>query len=113
MYVAHSEEIPAQVVTIGGAEKTTVRWLIAEREGAPTFAMRLFEIQPGGQTPFHAHAWEHEVFVLDGSGELTGAEQTWPLQAGDVVFVPPQEQHNFRNTGDGPFRFLCCIPLSS
>jgi len=113
MYVAHSDDIPAQVVSDEGAEKTTVRWLIAEREGARTFAMRLFEVQPGGQTPFHAHAWEHEVFVLEGNGELAGADKTWQLRAGDVVFVPPLEQHAFRNTGDGPLRFLCCIPLGS
>ena len=85
--------------------------MVGEPDGAPSFSMRQFEVSPSGYTPLHSHGHEHEVFVLEGSGELTGADQTWPLRAGDVVFVPPQEQHNFRNTGDGPFRFICCIPL--
>jgi len=33
------------------------------------------------------------------------------FEAGDVVFVPPDELHQFRNTGDGELRFLCLIPL--
>ena len=112
MYVVHSEEVPAAVVTDEGAAGATIRWLIAQPEGAPTFAMRLIEVQPGGQTPFHAHGFEHEVFVLEGSGELAGAERTWPLRAGSVVLVPPEEQHNFHNTGEAPLHFICCIPLT-
>jgi len=27
------------------------------------------------------------------------------------VLVAPDEQHNFRNTGDTPLRFICCVPL--
>jgi quercetin dioxygenase-like cupin family protein len=29
---------------------------------------------------------------------------------GSVVFVPPNEQHQFVNSGAGVFRFICCIP---
>ena len=45
-----------------------VRWLISKKDGAKRFAMRVFEIQPGGYTPLHQHDWEHEAFVLEGSG---------------------------------------------
>jgi quercetin dioxygenase-like cupin family protein len=38
--------------------------------GAPNFVMRLFEIDPDGYSPFHTHAWEHEVFVLEGEGTV-------------------------------------------
>jgi mannose-6-phosphate isomerase-like protein (cupin superfamily) len=27
-----------------------------------------------------------------------------------AVFVPPNEVHQFRNTGSGPLKFLCLIP---
>ena len=30
--------------------------------------MRQFELAPGGHTPRHTHAHEHEVFVLEGAG---------------------------------------------
>jgi len=29
-----------------------------------------------------------------------------------VVFVAPNEDHCFINTGSGPLRFICVIPLS-
>jgi quercetin dioxygenase-like cupin family protein len=72
--------------------------------------MRVFEVQPGASTPFHSHAWEHEVFILAGRGKLRGAESEWELTPGDAVYVPGDEQHCFTNTGPEVLRFTCCIP---
>jgi quercetin dioxygenase-like cupin family protein len=36
--------------------------------------------------------------------------QVHPLQPGTVVFVAPNEVHQFRNTGAQMLRFLCLIP---
>jgi len=93
------------------AEGVTVRWLLTREEGAPHFAMRVFDLAPGHSTPCHSHWWEHEVFVLAGEGAVRDAsgEET-PLQPGSVVLVPGDERHCFRNTGDSPFRFICLIP---
>ena len=77
---------------------------------APRFAMRVFEVAVGGSTPFHTHDWEHEVFILSGSGKVHGFDGERQLSAGDAVFVPPGEQHCFTNTGDDVLRFVCCIP---
>jgi len=93
-------------------EETQVRWLITEEMGAPNFAMRLFEMKPNGQSPLHKHAWEHEVFVLEGEGQIFDGENTKPLQAGDVVFVPPNELHQFKNNHENVLKFLCLIPLA-
>ncbi len=61
----HDTEVKLEKM-IGGAHGTSVRWLITEKDGAEHFAMRLFEMNPGGQSPHHSHEWEHEVFVLEG-----------------------------------------------
>ncbi len=111
MKVVHALQLPAAPVSEEGAKDTTVRWLISKPEGAPTFAMRLFELAPGGYTPKHTHAWEHEVFVLAGQGELTTASGPVAFAAGDAVFVAPEELHQFRNTGTGAMQMLCLIPL--
>lgn len=66
-----------------------VRWLVSELEEEPRFAMRLYEIEPGGATTAHVHYWEHEVFVLDGNGAVIGEEGEIPLGEGDIVYVPP------------------------
>lgn len=88
-----------------------VRWLITRRDGAPNFAMRLFEVEPGCDTPFHTHPEEHEVFVVGGEGLVRGESGDVPLKEGMVVFVSPNEKHQFVNRGEGTLRFLCVIPL--
>ena len=75
--------------------------------------MRQFEVAPGGFTPRHSHPYEHEVFVLEGEGEVFEGPKPHRLGAGDVVFVKPDEVHQFRNTGSGPLKFLCLIPNSA
>ena len=79
-------------------------------EGAPTFAMRVFEVEPGHTTPFHLHWEEHEVFVLSGQGALRSESGETPLSHGSVVFVPGDEMHQLINKGDDVFRFICLVP---
>jgi quercetin dioxygenase-like cupin family protein len=92
------------------APGVSVRWAITDQDGAPNFAMRIFEVVPGASTPHHAHRWEHEVFVLAGSGAVRAGEEEVPLREGDVVFVAPHEKHQFMNRGAGVLRFICSIP---
>ncbi len=93
-----------------GAEGVTIRWLITEKHGAPNFAMRHFEVAPGGHTPLHRHPWEHEVFVLCGTGTAMGGGREVPVRPGDFVFIPPNEEHQFNNDGDSCLAFICLIP---
>jgi quercetin dioxygenase-like cupin family protein len=93
-----------------GAVKLKVRWLITKDIGAPNFAMRLFEMQPGGNSPLHTHDWEHEVFILEGEGTVVGKEGEKKFKPGDAVFIRPNEKHQFKNTGKKLVKFLCLIP---
>jgi quercetin dioxygenase-like cupin family protein len=113
MHVARWNEVESKAVTEPGAEGVTIRVLMGDDIGAPTFAMRHFELAPGGSTPYHTHAWEHEVFVLSGKGKVRrkGGGET-DLEAGSFVFVAPAEEHNFVNVGNSPFTFLCVIPIA-
>lgn len=106
--VVHFSQIPAEPVA--EAEGVTIRWLIARAHGAPHFAMRLFEVPPGGASPHHRHWWEHEVFILDGEGLVSTEEGDFPLRPGVAVLVPGEALHQFRNSGSGPLRFLCLVP---
>jgi quercetin dioxygenase-like cupin family protein len=94
----------------GGASKVRVRWLITKEMGAKNFAMRLFEVEPDGYSPLHTHPWEHEAFILKGEGVVFDGEKTTPFKADDVVFVPSEERHQFKNTGRKQLKFICLIP---
>jgi len=111
MKVLRVSDVPAQPVTDEGAKGATVRWLIARPERAPNFAMRLFELEPGGATPLHEHAWEHEVYVLDGTLQVVGEQGPVEVSAGTAVLVMPGERHQFRNAGNAVGRMLCMVPL--
>ena len=56
MKVEPYTQTPAQ--TYEGVEGVSIRWVISKDDGAPTFAMRVIDVQPGGNTPFHTHDWE-------------------------------------------------------
>ena len=94
-----------------GSPGATIRWLWAAADGAPSFALRLIEVQPGASTPHHSHPYEHEVYVLSGRARLTGADGEHVLEPGDTALVLPNEQHQFLNAGQDVLRFLCGIPL--
>lgn len=98
-----AEEVPE-------AKQATVRWLIDDSKGAPNFAMRLFEVKPGGESPAHSHWYEQEMFVLAGEGLLRG-EEDFDLKAGKTIYIPPYEEHQILNNSDEVLRFICCIPI--
>jgi len=107
--VRKTAEVEAK--TVGPeAPGVTMRVLIGPEQGAPNFVMRRFEVAEGGSTPFHAHPWEHEVYVVSGTGAVAGENSRQALEGGDSVFVPGGEKHNFVNMGKQPFVFLCVIP---
>jgi len=119
MYVVNYNKRELKDVELAGSHKTTVRWLIGRQNGAKTYAMRIFEIGPGGivplhehpEEPLHEHPEEHEIFVLNGEAKMLG-EFEGTAKKEDVVFIPSNEPHGYDNTkGTEIFRFICVIPL--
>lgn len=110
MKITHFNDVLLEDVNIEGADRTKIRWLISQKDNAPHFAMRMFEVEAGGHTPFHSHDWEHEVFVLQGTGTLVTEEGEKPFQQWDVIYVEPHLKHQFKNTDDTLLRFLCVVP---
>ena len=104
-------EVPAQQFG-EAAPGTSIRWLIdEEHDGAPVYALRMIEIEPGGHSPQHTHPFEHENFVVAGRGRVLIADTWRDLRPGDVAFVPAGVLHQYVNAGDTPFKFLCGVPV--
>jgi len=109
MKIAHYTDTPAEPVA--EAPGVTIRWVIGKKDNAPHFAMRVIEVAPGSNTAYHAHEFEHEVFILAGRGAVRDAAGSETIvEAGSVVFVPPNAVHGFYNRGDKTLRFICVIP---
>jgi len=83
--------------------------MLTAGDGTPNFAMRLFEIGPGGYTPRHQHEWEHEVYIIKGDGYVIKDEEKIRVGQDDFIFVEPSELHQFR-AGESGISLICVVP---
>ena len=112
MLIRRADEIPGKPMEMDGVKGVSMRIMVGRADGAPTFSMRHFTVEPGGYTPHHSHNYEHEVYIVEGSGRVEQSGQYRDIQAGDVVFVEPNNIHQFINTGNQPLKFLCMVPVT-
>ncbi len=107
--ISYSQAEPKKFIgeTVKGV---TGRVAIGKADGAENFCMRVFELSENGYTPRHSHEWEHEIFFHSGKGEVLCEEKWVPVEAGHVAFIPGNEEHQIRNTGDNQLVFVCLIP---
>lgn len=110
MKIQSIESHEQKAVDMPGAKDARMRMLVGPAEAAPNFHMRHFEVAPGGCTPHHSHDYEHEIVVLKGQGVAKSAEGDRPFTAGDIIYVPANEMHQFQNTAAEPCEFICLIP---
>jgi len=100
--------------SVDAAEGLRKGVLIDERDGAPHFAIRRFELDAGATVPKHTNAVEHEQHVLSGEyvvGIGEGEEAVeHVVSAGDSLLIPAGVPHWYRNEGDDPGAFLCAVP---
>ena len=99
----------AEVIEVKAGTETTMQVLISPEEG-PNFAMRRFEIQPGGGMPMHTNEVEHEQLVLGGRARVGLGDEVYEVEKDDVLFIPAGQPHFYETVGDEPFEFLCSVP---
>lgn len=116
MLIRNIDDVQTSPVQMPGVQGAQMAIMCGREHGAPTFSLRQFKVEPGGHTPRHSHDYEHEVFIVSGSGTvlLEGAER--PVRAGDVIMVPANEEHQFKAAPTGAkdpgLRFLCLVPVT-
>ena len=95
----------------GDAEQS--RRLIGPEDSPPTNVLLFIVIPPGETSALHTHLWEHTTFIVEGSGLLWCSGKEFPLKAGDAVLIPPNQEHQIRNTGGVPMSRIAVNPLNS
>ena len=111
MVIRNIDDTPLSPVDMPGVAGASMALMVGREDGAPNFALRHFSVDAGGNTPQHSHDYEHEVFVVGGTGDVLLGGERRPIRAGDVIYVPADEEHQFRATGSQPLRFLCVVPV--
>ncbi len=113
MKILKYTDVNATLFDSGPAKKVAARVVIGKDDGANNFCMRVFDIAPGGNTPKHAHAREHEMFVHSGQGEIYGNGQWNPVKPGNVLFIPGNEEHQIKNSGKESLIIVCLVPSTA
>jgi len=85
-------------------------WLIGKIDGAENFAIRYYHVAGSAVTKLEEHHHDHGIVILHGKGQVLIGETEHPVEQGDVVYIPPDTQHQVRNGTDKPLGFLCVIP---
>lgn len=86
------------------------RVFVGETGESTDFHVRYFEVEPGGFTTLERHLHEHCVVVIRGHGQAVLGGVPQDLAFGDVVYVAPDDPHQFRNDGGtSPFGFFCIV----
>jgi quercetin dioxygenase-like cupin family protein len=113
MIIRKLSDVAANPVNMEGAEHVSVRVIFGPNDKAPTVAMRVFELDGSGHTPFHTHGFEHEVVILSGEIAIVTETGPKPLKVGDMLLVMPNEQHQFKNLSETQkASFMCLVPIA-
>lgn len=88
---------------------THVNDLVMDRADAETSEVFIVVMEPGESPPLHAHPDTEQIFyVMQGAGTLYIGEspQSFAVQPGDVVRIPPHTLHRIQCQGAQTLRYL-------
>lgn len=109
--IRKAAEMEATPVQMEGVKDVTMRIMVGRADHAPNFSLRQFTVQPGGHTPRHRHNYEHENYIISGTGQVWYEGAFHDISPGNVLLIEANEEHQFVNNGDQPLDFLCLVPL--
>jgi quercetin dioxygenase-like cupin family protein len=108
--VGRTDDVTAVAMAGEGVRDVVKRVLVSPAEGWNGWVMRVFDVEPGGHTPRHAHPWPHINFIAAGAGTLHVDGEDHPLAAGAYAFVPAGATHQFSAAPDQALSFVCIVP---
>lgn len=110
MIISQEQEILAANIDSTEVHNAAMKVLIGAKEGWADYVMRIVELGPDGHSPRHKHPWPHINYMVEGSGILLIDGDEHPVKEGGYAFVPAGVEHQYRNSGQGMFRFICIVP---
>ena len=66
-------------------------------------------VAPAAATRLHRHSLSEELYhITAGRGRMTLGGDSFDVEMGDTLCIPPGTPHCITNTGTEPLRILCC-----
>jgi quercetin dioxygenase-like cupin family protein len=110
MIVDQESNVIAAALDSPEVKHAAMKVLVGPEQGWDDHVMRVVELGPEGFSPKHSHPWPHINYMVEGRGVLELEGTPHDVQVGSYAYVPAGSEHQFRNSGSGPFRFICIVP---
>jgi quercetin dioxygenase-like cupin family protein len=98
---------PLKIADLPGSERAR-RFEGKEHDATASFFVNTHA--PGEGPSLHRHPYEEIFILLDGQATFRRGEDEIDAQAGEIVIVPPDTPHGFKNTGDERLLFVSIHP---
>jgi quercetin dioxygenase-like cupin family protein len=109
--IRNIERTPQKTVEMAGVKGVKMAVMVGREDGAPNFALRHFTVRAHGARPApQPRLRARGVRRRRRRDRLPGGAGA-PIAPGDVVYVPADQEHQFR-AGDKGMRFLCLVPVT-
>ncbi len=98
-----SAEPGVTVVDLEEIRFSPTAWLF-QGEPLAGVGVSLFVVRtaPGGFVELHVHPYSETFLLLEGHGRWTAGDEVVELGPNQMLVVPPDTPHGFRNTGEEP-----------
>jgi quercetin dioxygenase-like cupin family protein len=84
----------------------TIQFKLNAEDTGGAFSLGLVTTSPGGGPPLHVHRREDELFIiLEGELEALTPSGWVTARPGDVIYLPADVPHTYRNAGTIPAKF--------
>jgi mannose-6-phosphate isomerase-like protein (cupin superfamily) len=94
-----------------GGDHTILRELLhpARAQAEVRYSLAHGRLEAGTRSKLHRLASSEVYYVLAGRGTFRVENETQPVEAGDVVYVPPRASQSLENHGTETIEFLCLV----
>ncbi len=110
MIVSNIDDVKAVPMDGEGVKSVLKRVLVGPKEGWESHVMRIFTVGKGGNTPRHKHPWPHINYIVSGEGILYMDGVEYKVKKDSYAYVPSNVEHQYVNTGEDDFVFICIVP---
>ncbi len=106
MKIKRLEQVPCdKVIMLPGCKKTLV---IGDYDNSNEIVLRHLSLEPNQSTPDHSHDFPHIWKIEQGHGMLRNNDgEEREVKANDFVYIPNNEKHSLKNTGEVNLEWLC------
>ncbi|HZU08250.1 MAG TPA: cupin domain-containing protein [Chloroflexota bacterium] len=97
-------------LSLSASGRLSVRKIVNAEVGATQQSVWRIEHEPGEVVARHWHEYEEVIVVLEGEGEATIGDETFPIGPDMSLIIPPYTWHGYRNTGTTYLKVLAILP---